>query len=132
MILLFKDYPLYNFYTENEIAFAHGDIKIPELFNNKNIRTIVISHIHPAVLIKDSAGIKKEKYKCFLIGNYKKKKIIILPSFFSMTEGSEMNEQGIKEKSSQLIPKNKLKSFETYVIGEGKIYRFGKYKVFFL
>lgn len=121
-----KDYTLKDFYIENELAFTHGDKDFPEL-HNKNIKTIVMSHIHPAVLIKDKINIKREKYKCFLVGKYKKKQFIILPSFFSMTEGTEISEYNKGERYQQIIPKNKLKSFETYVVGKNGIYGFGKY-----
>lgn len=122
-----KDYQLHNFYIEENLAFTHGEMAFPELFNNKNIKTIITSHIHPAVLIKDKINIKKEKYKCFLIGKYKRKQFIILPSFFSMTEGTEINEYSKGEKYSQIVPREKLKSFETYVVGRDSVYYFGKY-----
>jgi len=122
-----KDYQLRDFYIEEELAFTHGEQTYEELFKNKDIQTIVTSHIHPAVLIKDKLNIKKEKYKCFLIGKYKKKQIIILPSFFSIIEGSEISEYSKGEKYQQMIPKNKLKSFETYVVGRNEVYAFGKY-----
>lgn len=123
-----KDYELKNFHIENEIAFTHGEKDFSELYTNKDIKTIVISHIHPAVLIKDKINIKKEKYKCFLVGKYKRKQFIILPSFFSITEGSEISEYKKGEKYQQIIPKDKLKSFETYVIGKNGVYDFGKYE----
>jgi putative SbcD/Mre11-related phosphoesterase len=122
-----RDYELKDFYIEDNLAFTHGETSFPELFNNKNIKTILISHIHPAVLIKDKVKIKKEKYKCFLIGKYKNKQFIILPSFFSMTEGSEINEYSKGEKYQQIVPRNKLESFETYVVGRDSAYYFGKY-----
>lgn len=122
-----KDYKLHDFHIEDELAFTHGEIPFPELFKNKNIKTIITSHIHPAVMIKDKINIKKEKYKCFLVGKYKKKQFIILPSFFSITEGTEISEYGKGEKYQQIVPRENLKSFETYVIGRNKIYYFGKY-----
>jgi putative SbcD/Mre11-related phosphoesterase len=122
-----KDYILKDFHIEEDIAFTHGEQSFPELFKNKSIKTIVISHIHPAVLIKDKINVKREKYKCFLIGKYKRKQFIILPSFFSITEGSEINEYTKGEKYSQIIPREKLKSFDTYVVGKNGIYNFGKY-----
>jgi hypothetical protein len=121
-----KDYQLKDFHIENEIAFTHGEQDFPELYNNK-IKTIVMSHIHPAVLIKDKINIKKEKYKCFLVGKYKRKQFIILPSFFSIVEGTEINEYTKQEKYQQIVSKNKLESFETYVVGKNGIYNFGKY-----
>ncbi|HPD81782.1 MAG TPA: metallophosphoesterase [Candidatus Pacearchaeota archaeon] len=122
-----KDYKLEDYYLYENLAFTHGEQDFPELFRNKNIITIVTSHIHPAVLIKDKINIKREKYKCFLVGKYKKKQFIILPSFFSIIEGSEISEYKKGESYQQLIPKNKLKSFETYVVGRNSVYYFGKY-----
>jgi len=121
-----KDYTLKDFHIENELAFTHGEQDFPELYK-KEIKTIITSHIHPAVLIKDKINIKREKYKCFLVGKYKKKQFIILPSFFSIVEGSEISEYRKDEKYQQLVPKNKLKSFETYVVGRDSVYYFGKY-----
>ncbi len=122
-----KDYQLHDFHIENELAFTHGEQEFQELYTNKNIKTLITSHIHPAVLIKDKINIKREKYKCFLVGKYKKKQCIILPSFFSITEGTEISEYSKGESYKQLIPQNKLKSFETYVIGINGVYNFGKY-----
>lgn len=121
-----NDYILKDFHIENEIAFTHGEKDFLELYDKK-IKTIVTSHIHPAVLIRDKINIKREKYKCFLVGKYNKKQFIILPSFFSITEGTEISEYKKGESYQQLIPKNKLKSFETYVVGKDGIYNFGKY-----
>lgn len=121
-----RDYELKDFYIENELAFTHGEQDFPELYK-KEIKTVIASHIHPAILIKDKINIKREKYKCFLIGKYKKKEFIIVPSFFSMTEGSEISEYSKGEKYQQIIPRNKLASFETYVVGRDNVYYFGKY-----
>lgn len=119
-------YTLKDFHIEENIAFTHGEKDFLELYDKK-IKTIVTSHIHPAVLIRDKVDIKKEKYKCFLVGKYKRKEFIVLPSFFSIIEGTEISEYSRGEKYQQLIPKNKLKNFETYIIGKNNIYSFGKY-----
>ena len=121
-----RDYKLHDFYIEDDLAFTHGEQNFSELYS-KEIKIVVTSHIHPAVLIKDKVNIKKEKYKCFLVGKYKRKQFIILPSFFSITEGSEINEYSKGEKYQQIVPKEKLKSFETYVVGRNAVYDFGKY-----
>jgi len=121
-----SDYKLNDFYIEGDIAFTHGEKDFLELYD-KQIKIIVTSHVHPAVLICDKINIKREKYKCFLVGKYKKKQFIIVPSFFSITEGTEISEYKKGESYQQLIPKNKLKSFETYVVGRDDVYHFGKY-----
>lgn len=124
-----KDYELKDYYIENDMAFTHGDKTYPELFKNKDIKKIIISHIHPAVLLKDKTGIKKEKFKCFLIGKYKSKEFIVIPSFFPLIEGSELNEIEYSSGSRwmQIVPRDKLKSFDTYIVGKNKIYFFGRF-----
>ncbi len=121
-----NNYQVKEFYVEEEIAFTHGENDFLELYDTK-IKTIVISHIHPAVLIRDKPNIKREKYKCFLIGKYKKKEFIVVPSFFSMSEGTEIREYAEGEKYKQIIPREKLKSFQTYVVGKNEVFDFGKY-----
>ncbi len=123
-----KDYKLHDFHIEDEIAFTHGDKTYEELFKNKKIKTIVIGHIHPAVNLKDPKGIKREKFKCFLIGKYKRKDIIVVPSFLSLTQGINFDDSIERKVKNQIIPINKLKSFNTFIVGKHKIYDFGKFK----
>jgi len=101
-----------DFYVKGNICFAHGERLIPEFFDRK-IERIVLGHRHPAVSISDKY--KKERYKCFLVGRYKKKEVIILPSFFPLIEGSD-----IVDSDSDLlfIPEEKLGNFEVYVVGD--------------
>lgn len=122
-----KNYTLQDFYIEDQIAFTHGDKSFPELFE-KDIKTIVTAHIHPAVTLKDPKGVKKEKFKCFLIGKYKRKEFIIVPSFFSFTEGINFDDPMNRDKENQIISIQKLKSFNTFIIGKNKIYDFGKFR----
>jgi len=124
-----KDYELKNFYIagkDGELAFTHGDKSYEELFDKK-IKTIITSHIHPAVLIRDKNNIKKEKYKCFLIGKYKRKEFIVVPSFFQITEGADFDRITDKKDFKQIIPAQKLKLFNAYVVGKNKVYNFGKF-----
>ncbi len=116
-----------DFHIEEDTAFTHGDKSFPEIFDKK-IKTIVIGHIHPAVILKDSQGIKKEKYKCFLIGEFNKKQIIVVPSFFPLIPGTEMISEYADKEGWAFIPKKNLLNFETYVVGEKKVYDFGKLK----
>jgi uncharacterized protein len=122
-----KNYELKDFYIEDGLGFTHGDKTYLELFE-KEIKTVIISHIHPAVNIKDPQGIKREKFKCFLIGKYKRKETIIVPSFFSFTEGINFDSHGGRNLPGQMISNQKLKSFNTFIVGKNKIYEFGKLK----
>jgi uncharacterized protein len=114
------------FYIIEDIAFLHGHEIFPEVFDYK-IKTLVMGHIHPSVLISDKQGIKKEKYKCFLTGKFKNKETIVLPSFLSTVEGTTINEyEDAYEDYFSIIPKKDLLNFEVHVIGEDKVYDFGK------
>ncbi|VVB83021.1 3',5'-cyclic adenosine monophosphate phosphodiesterase CpdA [uncultured archaeon] len=81
---------LKDYFIDGEIAFSHGHEAFPEIFDKK-IKTIVIGHLHPSIILSDKQNIKREKYKCFLVGKFRKKEIIILPSFLATIEGTTIN-----------------------------------------
>ena len=116
------DKRLIDYYIKKNIAFIHGDKIYPKIFDKK-IKIIVMGHLHPAVSLKDPQKIKNEKYKCFLKGEYKRKDIIILPSFLPNTEGFPVNEY--MSNSHCIIPAKNLMNFKVYAIGKSKIYDFG-------
>lgn len=117
-----------DYFITGEIAFTHGDKLFPEILNKK-IKTIVLGHLHPAVIIHDQKSHKKEKYKCFLIGKWKGKTCIILPSFLQVTIGTEIIKEYKDKKNWAFIPKKSLLKFKALVIGEeNKIYNFGVLK----
>lgn len=118
-----------NFYLTKKILFIHGD-KLPSETAIKKADIIVMGHLHPSMIISDKASIKKEKFKCYLVGKYKFKKIIILPSFFSVNVGTPVNYLDKEKKDFSIIPKRNLKNFRVYVIGENSVYEFGKVKKF--
>ncbi len=116
------DKKLLDFYIEKDIAFIHGDI----LFNKvlgKKVKTIVMSHLHPAVILKDSQKVKQEKYKCFLTGRFKRKDFIILPSFLPNLEGTAVNMH--LTNNYCIVPVKILKKFKVHAVGENKIFDFG-------
>jgi len=115
-----------------DIAFLHGHKDFPELYR-KSVRYFVMGHIHPAVVLGDEQGIKREKFKCHLIGKYKNKKVFILPSFFPFIEGSEIEEMGKEGKEPSIIPLKKIREFNVYISGSGEdleAYDFGTLKNF--
>ena len=119
-----------NFYIEGKTAFIHGDKIFPEILNKK-IKRIVMGHIHPAVFITEKNEIKKEKYKCFLIGKWKGIEIIIVPSFFQLIEGTDIiHEENLGKnrygRDFSVVPKKNMIKFHVFVIGKEKIYPFGK------
>ncbi|VVB83847.1 Calcineurin-like phosphoesterase [uncultured archaeon] len=119
---------LQDYFIEDDIAFTHGHEFFPETFSKK-IKIVVMGHIHPSIILSDSQNIKREKYKCFLAGKFKKKNIIILPSFLATIEGTTIN--GIKDEYEDyfsIIPKKNLINFEVHIVGEKENFDFGKIK----
>ncbi len=117
-----------DYYIIGDVAFVHGDRLILQVLDKK-IKTIVMGHIHPSVIISDKKGVKKEKYKCFLTGKSKNKETIILPSFLATIEGGVINNYDEEyEDYFSIIPKKDLMKFEVHIIGDDKVYDFGKVK----
>lgn len=104
------------------VCFMHGDKLFPECLGN-GIKILVLGHRHPAVVISDNY--KKERYKCFLVGKWRGKTVIILPSFFPLVEGSDI--VNTKENNLPFIPESELKNFGVYAIGD-EVYNMGKLK----
>jgi len=76
-----------------ETAFLHGNKEYKEI-GSLGIKRWIMGHGHPAIKISD--GKKTEKYKCFLVGKYGKREIIIVPSFFGANEGSDVRNYDMK------------------------------------
>lgn len=81
---------------------------------------LVVGHEHPAVSFKDKPG---ERYKCYLVGKWKKSMLIVMPSFNPLTEGSDIT----RERFLSPYLKPGIDKFAVYVV-EDKIYPFGKVK----
>jgi len=98
----------------DNITIVHGD----KIVKNLN-KTIIISHEHPAISFKERHD---EKYKCFLLGKYKSKNLIVLPSFNPLLPGSDIT----KEEFLSPYLKN-IRNFDIFVV-QDKVYKFGKLK----
>ena len=110
-----------DYYVLNRYCFLHGN-RDYEQIKDKKIKYWIMGHGHPAINISD--GKKREKYKCFLIGKYKDKKIIILPSFFGANEGSD-----IKRYEMKMAWNFNYDDFEVKIVGDKlEALDFGKLK----
>ncbi|MEK6952204.1 MAG: metallophosphoesterase, partial [Nanoarchaeota archaeon] len=69
----------------DDLSIVHGDV----LFKDLN-KIIIIGHQHPAISFKERPD---EKYKCFLVGKYKKSNLIVMPSFNPLIEGSDITKE---------------------------------------
>ena len=112
-----------DYHIAGGILMTHGDV-VPEevLEKNKNIKTIIIGHEHPAVHVRE--GERVEKFKCFLKAKFRGKTLLVLPSFNLVIEGTDI----ISEETplSPFLHQDRGK-FHCYVVGD-KIYDFGLLK----
>ncbi len=108
-------------YILDDILFVHGD-RISEIVHDKKIKTIIIGHEHPAVAV--SQWPRTEKYKAFLVGTWKRKKLIVLPSFNQCTEGTDVLKEYLL---SPFLKGADLSLFEAYLVAD-KPYYFGQLK----
>jgi len=99
---------LLDYYIWGEYCFVHGDKKFGGMEKSK---VWVMGHAHPAVKISD--GVKVEKYKCFLVGRWKRKDVVVVPSFFEGNEGSDPRENDLG-----LAWDLNLKRFNVRIVGE--------------
>jgi len=115
-----------NYYFNNGLMFLHGHMSYDQIFETR-VKMIIMSHLHPSISLSDKQKVKREKYKCFLVGNYKRKKVIILPSFLGIIEGTSVNENRYSREDFSIIPYKNVLKFNVFVIGRDKdILDFGK------
>jgi len=106
------------------ICFLHGDKDFIATWDKK-IKTWVIGHLHPSITLSDKQNVKSEKYKCFLVGAYKGKEVVVVPSFFPLVVGRDITE----DYSKGFIPEKELKKFKIWVVGEElEVFEFGRLK----
>ncbi|PIN90947.1 hypothetical protein COU60_01235 [Candidatus Pacearchaeota archaeon CG10_big_fil_rev_8_21_14_0_10_34_76] len=108
-----KNIEIVDYYIWGGLAFLHGD-KDFDVVYDKDIKYWVMGHAHPAVVLQDKKSVKKEKYKCFLVGKFKRKEIIVVPSFFPIVEGSDVT--GLNGNELGLAWDFKLGSFEVKIV----------------
>lgn len=107
-------------YSFDGIYITHGH-RIPESKEFDKAKTIIIAHEHPAIALKSDT--RTETYKCFLKGKYKRKTLIVQPSFNLLLSGTDI----LRGRMLSPFLKQNLKNFELFIV-EDKIYSFGKLK----
>jgi uncharacterized protein len=115
--------------NSREVCFLHGD----KVYGNcLKSDVLIIGHLHPAITFYDRY--KKEKFKCFLKGKWKRdkkeKEVYILPSFIPLVWGYDINElRNLKGKEKfSIIDGKTLKKFEVIIYNEKehREYNFGR------
>lgn len=102
---------------EHSRAYVCHGHEIPQDEAYENAHTVIIGHDHPAIELQD--GATKQKYKCFLVGNYMNKRIMVLPSFNFAAPGSDPREGALSP-----FLQGKLDHFRAWLV-EDSVYDFG-------
>jgi hypothetical protein len=101
----------------DDILVVHGH-KLVEM--PRGIKTIVIGHEHPAVSLTE--GARSETYKCFLVGKYKGKNLVVQPSFNLIVEGTDV----LREELLSPFLHGSLRKFRVFVVsGNASVLDFG-------
>ncbi|HLC81106.1 MAG TPA: metallophosphoesterase [Candidatus Nanoarchaeia archaeon] len=111
-----KNVEIVNEHQINDILIIHGD----KLVQKTTAKTLIIGHEHPAITLKEKGKI--EKYKCFLLGKWKNKSLIVLPSFNPLLEGTDI----VKERLLSPFLSN-ISNFRVVVVGKEEAFDFGKH-----
>ncbi|MDP2750960.1 MAG: metallophosphoesterase [Nanoarchaeota archaeon] len=110
----------------DNILLIHGDSlpnkALEKELKGKKVSAVIIGHEHPAVSLGTMA--RFEKYKCFLVGEWNKRMLIVQPSFNLVTEGTDIVKESLL--SPFLKSNKKFADFKVIVVGEDlKFYDFG-------
>lgn len=117
-----NDLRVYESFSVENFLIIHGD-KIPKNFKGIKEDTIIIGHEHPCIGLKSLERV--EKIKCFLLGNYEDKNLMVMPSFNFVTEGSDI----LQEKPlSPFLDNQFLNDFEVIGVENFEKFNFGKLK----
>lgn len=119
-------------YSYKGICFMHGD-KLDKTNKKcfKKSNTLILGHLHPAITLSDDY--KREKFKCFLKGKWKNKKVYVIPSFSQISIGYDLNSigsSGKKDRGFLIINNKDLLSLNVIIYNnkEHREYDFGKLK----
>ena len=107
-------------YRVGESLIAHGDA-IAEKTKLQGIRTIIIGHEHPALGVREHRRV--ELVKCFLKGVWKRRTLIVQPSFNLLVEGTDV----LQGRFLSPYLQQPLGAFEVYAVPKpGEVLYFGR------
>jgi putative SbcD/Mre11-related phosphoesterase len=98
---------------------VHGH-KTPDDNTLNGVKTIIIGHEHPCVGLREEGRV--EKVKCFLVGRWQNKNLIVLPSLNFLTEGTNI----LQERLLSPFLQGDLGDYKAYGVEAGEIMDFGE------
>jgi len=102
---------------KSAVFVTHGE-KIPKTAEFKKAKTIIIGHEHPAISIREQY--KQELFKCFLVGKFRGKNLVVQPSMNAVNIGTDV-------RGSRLLSpflRGGAENFNVFAVAD-KIYDFG-------
>jgi len=112
--------PFYLRWDLKDYTFIHGHVDY-EL--NELNKIIIMGHEHPSIILHDDLGVRY-KFKCFLWGEYRDRRILVLPSVNELATGSAISANLSRDLIlSPILKKVDLNSFKPYPIIPGEIVR---------
>ncbi|MFP3278130.1 MAG: metallophosphoesterase [Candidatus Micrarchaeota archaeon] len=103
-----------------DYLFFHGE----QLPRTEGGKWLIMGHLHPAITLYTEVG-AKEKLKCYLIGDYGQRKILILPAMNYFAEGVSVNLENVSE-LAPIFTKLDIDSMRALCIAEGETLDFGR------
>lgn len=100
------------------ILFIHGH-RLPSEKLSSKAKLIVMGHEHPAVTLRE--GARSERFKCFLLGRFRGKPLIVMPAFSPIAPGVALT----REKPLSPLLSAGVEDFEVHIV-EKEPYYFGK------
>ncbi len=104
-----------------DVLLTHCN-KIPR--NLGGVNTIIIGHEHPALTLRDED--RSEKVKCFLVGKWMEKNLVVTPSLNFLFEGTDVTQ----EKLISPFLQQDTSSFRVYGVEDKNVMDFGELKHF--
>lgn len=116
-----RDINIVDYLKIGDIYITHGD-KLPKNKEFADSKIVIIGHEHPAVSIREKS--RSELFKCFLVGKFGNKKLVVTPSMNFVTEGTDV----LREELLSPFLRD-IRDFRVLVAAD-EIYDFGKVKNF--
>ena len=105
-----------------DYLFFHGE----ELPSSAKGKTLVMGHLHPAIAVYNTVGVK-EKIKCFLYGQLADgRRIVVLPAMNYFAEGVDVNQETLGAMAPIFKGTLDVDTMRALCLGEGEILDFGK------
>ena len=116
------DLEVHETYSIGNYVLMHGH-KLPPNPEEFEDFIIIIGHEHPCIGLR--SGERLEKIKCFLKGEWKEVKLIVMPSFSFVTEGSDILHEKLL---SPFLDSKSIQEFEVFAVENFEIFHFNKIK----